>query len=403
MDRKENINSKENNNNNKKYDVTIIGGAGHVGLPLGLSFANKKIKVCLLDINKKNLNKIKNGIMPFIEYGAERILKKTIKNNYIDVTDNPVVISKSKYVFITLGTPVDEFSNPKINLFLGVIKKYKKFFRKEQIIIIRSSVFPNICSHIKRILGEKIKWNIAYCPERIVQGYSIKELSKLPQIISGFTKKSITESDKLFKKITNKTIKCSIEEAELAKLFTNSLRYIQFAISNQFYMIADSNNINFDNLRSIMTFGYERAEKLPSAGFAAGPCLLKDTMQLHSFIDNKFLLGQASMMINESLPNYIISKIEKKFKLNNLNVGILGMSFKANIDDTRDSLSFKLKKQLEFKNCTVRCSDYHIDDNSFFPENELIKKSKVIIIAVPHDKYKKINFPKDKLIINLWF
>ena len=168
-------------------------------------------------------------------------------------------------------------------------------------------------------------------------------------------------------------------------------------------MIADSNNINFDNLRSIMTFGYERAEKLPSAGFAAGPCLLKDTMQLHSFIDNKFLLGQASMMINESLPNYIISKIEKKFKLNNLNVGILGMSFKANIDDTRDSLSFKLKKQLEFKNCKVRCSDYHIDDNSFFPENELIKKSKVIIIAVPHDKYKKINFPKDKLIINLWF
>ena len=401
MDRKENINSKEKNNN--KYDVTIIGGAGHVGLPLGLSFANKKIKVCLLDINKKNLNKIKNGIMPFIEYGAESILKRTIKKKYIDVTDNPVVISKSKYVFITLGTPVDEFSNPKINLFLGVIKKYKKFFRKEQIIIIRSSVFPNICTHIKRILGEKIKWNIAYCPERIVQGYSIKELSKLPQIISGFTKKSIIESDKLFKKITNKTIKCSIEEAELAKLFTNSLRYIQFAISNQFYMIADSNNINFDNLRSIMTYGYERAEKLPSAGFAAGPCLLKDTMQLHSFIDNKFLLGQASMMINESLPNYIISKIEKKFKLNNLNVGILGMSFKANIDDTRDSLSFKLKKQLEFKNCKVRCSDYHIDNSSFFTENELIKKSKVIIIAVPHDKYKKIKFPKDKLIINLWF
>ena len=125
MDRKENINSKEKNNN--KYDVTIIGGAGHVGLPLGLSFANKKIKVCLLDINKKNLNKIKNGIMPFIEYGAESILKKNIKKKYIDVTDNPVVISKSKYVFITLGTPVDEFSNPKINLFLGVIKSIKIF------------------------------------------------------------------------------------------------------------------------------------------------------------------------------------------------------------------------------------------------------------------------------------
>ena len=264
-------------------------------------------------------------------------------------------------------------------------------------------MFPNICTHVRNILGKEIKWNISYCPERIVQGYSIKELSILPQIISGFTKKSISESEKLFKKITSKTIVSTVKEAELAKLFTNSLRYIQFAISNQFYMIADTHDIDFDHLRSIMTYGYERAKRLPSAGFAAGPCLLKDTMQLHSFIDNNFLLGQASMMINESLPNYFIKKIEKKFKLDNLNVGILGMSFKANIDDIRDSLSFKLKKQLEFKNCNVFCSDYFVNNPKYVSEKELIKKSKVIIIAIPHDEYKKIKFPKNKYVINLWY
>ena len=133
-------------------------------------------------------------------------------------------------IFITVGTPVDEYSNPKIKLFLSIIENYKKFFTKEQIIIIRSSVFPNICMHVNNILGRKTRWNIAYCPERILQGYSIRELSKLPQIISGFTKKSIVESEKLFKKITNKTVISTVKEAELAKLFTNSLRYIQFAM-----------------------------------------------------------------------------------------------------------------------------------------------------------------------------
>ena len=96
-------------------------------------------------------------------------------------------------------------------------------------------------------------------------------------------------------------------------------------------------------------------------------------------------------------------KYKKKFKLDKLNVGILGMSFKANIDDIRDSLSFKLRKQLEFKSCKVLCSDYFIKDPKYVSEKELIKKSKVIIIAIPHDKYKKIKFPKNKYVINLWF
>jgi UDP-N-acetyl-D-mannosaminuronic acid dehydrogenase len=320
----------------------------------------------------------------------------------LSVTDNPSSISDSKYIFITLGTPIDEYSNPKINLFLDVIKSYKKFFKKEHIIIIRSSVYPNICMHVNKILGEKNKWHIAYCPERIVQGYSIKELNKLPQIISGFTKKSIKESERLFKKITSKTIVSSVKEAELSKLFCNSLRYIEFAIANQFYMISEDFGVNFDNVRQIMTYGYDRAKMLPSAGFSAGPCLLKDTMQLYSFNHNNFLLGQASMMVNEGLPNFVVKKIKQKYKIDGLSIGILGMSFKANIDDTRDSLSYKLKKNLLFNNAKVYCSDEFVKEKNFISKNALIKKCKVIIIGTPHSAYKKLKIPKNKIIVDLW-
>lgn len=391
-------------NKNYKIDICIVGGLGHVGLPLGIKFAEKKLKVCLYDINKENSSIVKNKKMPFIEYGAEKILSKVINNGNLYVSNSPNDISLAKYVFITIGTPIDEYLNPKTKEFLNVISKLKKYFNKNQIIIVRSSVFPNVCQQILNILKNKNKddWNLAYCPERIVQGYAIKELNKLPQIISGFNKKSISESKKLFNKITKKIIVSSIKEAELSKLFCNSLRYIEFAIANQFYMISEDFGVDFDEVRKIMTYGYDRAKMLPTAGFSAGPCLLKDTMQLHSFNHNNFLLGQASMIVNEGLPNFIIKRIKQKYNIQGMNIGILGMSFKANIDDIRDSLSFKLKKNLILNNANVFCSDEFVRDKSFIDKNNLIKKCKIIIIGTPHSAYAYLKIPKSKKIIDLW-
>ncbi len=387
-----------------KVDICIIGGLGHVGLPLGIKFAEKNLKVCLFDKNKEHTKIVRNKKMPFIEYGAEKILSKVIKNNNLYVSNKPDDISLAKYVFITIGTPIDEYQNPKTSDFLKVISNLKKYFNSNQIIIVRSSVFPNVCVQLLNILkkNNKQNWHLAYCPERIVQGYAIKELNKLPQIISGFDKISIYESKKLFKKITNKIIVSSVKEAELSKLFCNSLRYIEFAIANQFYMISEDFGVSFDNVRQIMTYGYDRAKMLPSAGFSAGPCLLKDTMQLYSFNHNNFLLGQASMMVNEGLPNFIIKKIKQKYKIDGLSIGILGMSFKANIDDTRDSLSYKLKKNLLFNNAKVFCSDDFVNDKTFVSKNALIKKCKIIIIGTPHASYEKLKIPKNKIIVDLW-
>ena len=191
-------------------------------------------------------------------------------------------------------------------------------------------------------------------------------------------------------------------EAELIKLFSNSWRYIQFAIANQFYMISTDFGEDYDRIREIMIDGYERAKGLPGAGFAAGPCLLKDTMQVASFNNNQFLLGQAAMNVNEGLPNYIVNNLKKEFDLSQKTVGILGMAFKADVDDIRDSLSYKLGKILKFEGARILYSDEYAQNPDFITKDELIKSSDIIIIGSPHSGYKGLTIPDNVKIIDLW-
>jgi UDP-N-acetyl-D-mannosaminuronic acid dehydrogenase len=390
----------EHKDDEKEFDVVIVGGLGHVGLPLGIIFAEKGLKVCLCDIDEKKAESVREGNMPFIEYGADPILKKVLENKNLEISLDQNSISKAKYVLIAIGTPVDEYLNPKTRQFLEFFDGIKKYLDATQTIIIRSTVYPRTCDQIRNLLGDQ-NWKIAYCPERIVQGHSIKELKELPQIVAGISEEAIEEASGLFKSISPKIIKTSIGEAELVKLFSNAWRYIQFATANQFYMISHNFGVDYDKVRCAMTDGYERASTLPSAGFAAGPCLLKDTMQLSSFNSNNFMLGHAAMMINEGLPNFIVDELRKKHDLRNKKIGILGMAFKADIDDIRDSLSYKLGKILRFHGADVYYSDEFASDPNFIPKEDLIEKSDVIIIGVPHSAYKKISFPA-KEVVDLW-
>ena len=277
----------------------------------------------------------------------------------------------------------------------------KKLINKSQIIVIRSSIFPGTIEKVCKILKKKNN-NIVYCPERIVQGKLIEELPKLPQIIAGYNKSSINTTKKLFKKITPKIIVTTVLEAELIKLFSNANRYINFSIANQLYMICKSNNLDFVKVRKIMRDGYERNTNLPTAGFTAGPCLLKDTMQLSSFYKNQFSLGYAAMQINENIPKFLINDLKKKFNLKKKIIGILGLSFKAETDDIRDSLSIKLLNYLKkIKIKTLQSDEYYKNKNNVKKEH-LIKNSDIIIIAAPHTNYKKIIFPKNKIVVDIW-
>ena len=268
--------------------------------------------------------------------------------------------------------------------------------------IFRSTLFPGSSEVIKKYLRKnKLRCLLSFCPERILQGKSIKEIKKLPQIVSSFDKESSKQTIKLFTGISPSFIECNPHEAELIKLFTNSFRYINFAIANQFYKISKNMNINFNRLAKIMSYKYPRVT-IPSAGFAAGPCLYKDTQQLSSYSKNEFSLGSLSININEGFIFDAIDEIKNNYNINNTRVGILGMSFKANIDDTRSSLSYKLKKYLKLYAKDVLTHDPYVkNDKSILNIKEFLYKSDVFVLCTPHDYYKKINFGK-KRVIDFW-
>ena len=384
-------------------DMCIVGGAGHVGLPLGIAFAAKGYRVILYDLNTRALETIRQGRMPFIEYDAEPILQEVVGRT-LSLSSNIFNISAARFIIIAIGTPVDEYLNPKLRTLLELFSQLRPHLDIEQTIIVRSTVYPRTCRQILSLLENDGSgpWHIAYCPERIAQGYAIRELGKLPQLVAGLSSRALEDAKKLFSIVAPKVIEVTIEEAELAKLFSNAWRYNQFALANQFYMIASDFGVDFNKVRLAMMDAYGRAYGLPTAGFAAGPCLLKDTLQLAAFNNNNFALGHAAMMVNEGLPGFIVERLREKYDLSRTKVGILGMTYKADIDDTRDSLSYKLGKILRFHGATVFYSDEFAKDPTFVSKEELVASTEVVIVGVPHSAYQNLSIPRGVEVVDLW-
>lgn len=259
--------------------ICIIGGCGHVGLPLGLVLSDVGFDVTLLDINKDSINKINNGIVPFQEEGAEELLNKNL-NKTLFVTDNSDVVKDQDVVVFITGTPVDEHHNPKIHEVMNVLDKYIHLLHKEQLIILRSTIYPGTTEIIEQKLQKcfNAQPKLAFCPERILQGKGIEEIRNLPQIVSAVNDNARSEAENLFSKVTSKIVHLKPIEAELSKLMLNTWRYLEFAIANQFYMMVEDKGLDFYKIYNAMSEDYPRAKNYCRPGLAAGPCLFKDTM-----------------------------------------------------------------------------------------------------------------------------
>ena len=385
-----------------RYDIVIVGGCGHVGLPLGMMFAKAGLQVALLDVDEPRKELVRRGEMPFIEHGGEPLLRETIGKT-LHVVDEPSVTADAQYVVITIGTPVDEYLNPRYEPLFDVARDLAPHLHGGQHVVLRSTVFPGTTREFARhLVSLDLDVQLTYCPERIAQGYAITELDRLPQIVSGLDEESVESALRLFGRLTERTIVVGVDEAELAKLFLNSWRYMQFAIANQFFMLAEERGLDFFKIHDAMVSGYARAEDFPLPGFTAGPCLLKDTMQLAGFERNSFQIGHASMLVNEGLPAFIVGQLRDRFDLLHTTVGILGMAFKANIDDTRDSLAFKLRRLLRFHGARVLASDAFASDPSFVDATRLVEESDVIVLGAPHTVYRELALPPDKPVVDVW-
>jgi len=385
-----------------EYDVCIIGGCGHVGLPLGLAFANHKKKVVLFDINQANVEKVNRKEMPFLDKGAPEILTKTVDSGLLEATTDKTVISRSKNIIMVIGTPVDEHLNPNLLGIITAIKNVKDLLHKDQLLVLRSTIYPGITKKVHSYLKSvKCGISLAFCPERVTEGFALEEIRTLPQIVSAYDKATLKLASKLFSALEVETVELTPEEAELVKLFSNTWRYINFATANQFFMIAENCGVDFYKVYKGMTYNYPRLKGFPKAGYAAGPCLFKDTMQLSAFDSNHFFLGHSAMLVNEGLPAFVINRLKRNVDLSKKTVGILGMAFKADSDDPRESLSYKFKKILELEAKKVLCSDLYIQNPDFVDAEELIRRSDIVILAAPHRAYKKLKL-KNKHVVDIW-
>jgi len=384
-------------------EVAVIGGAGRVGLPLALLFADHGLKTTILDLEQGKLDRILAGQMPFAELGAEEVLQRVLKRGTLNATTDATFLKNCGFVVCIVGTPVDEHMNPSFDGILRVLRQYQAHFRSGQTLVLRSTVFPGSSARIQRFFRDAgLDIGVACCPERVAQGHSLRECRELPQIISAFDPETLAKVRALFSLFASDFIELEPMEAELCKLMTNSWRYLQFAAANQFYMIARENGLDFERILHGCRYNYPRMSGMPGPGFAAGPCLVKDTMQLAAFSHHSFPLGHAAMLVNEGLPAFLVSEARRDADISRATAGVLGLAFKGGSDDNRDSLSYKLIKMLQFVTGRVLRTDPFVQDPEVLPLGRVLEESDLLFVATPHEAYRTLRIPKGKRVYDPW-
>jgi UDP-N-acetyl-D-mannosaminuronic acid dehydrogenase len=384
-------------------DLVVLGGGGHVGLPLSLAFADAGLRVGIYDINQGTLDRIAAGEMPFLENGAEELLRKVLPTGCLELSSDPSMIARAGQLIVVVGTPVDEFLGPSMTIFERTVEQIAPHLRDGALVVLRSTVYPGTTGYVAQHLAARgCRVDLAFCPERIAEGHALEELHSLPQIVGADDDGAAARAEALFHLLVPTTVRTTTKEAELAKLFTNTWRYMKFAVANQFFMIADQAGVDYTNVLRAIREDYPRAADLPGPGFAAGPCLFKDAMQLSAFTSDHFPMGQAAMQVNEGLPAYVVSSLERRYGgLAGKTVGILGMAFKSESDDTRASLSYKLRKLLTWAGARVVCTDPYVEDSRLVSLDCVLSESDVLVLGAPHMAYRSLEVG-GRDVVDIW-
>ena len=387
----------------QNLDLVIVGGCGHVGLPLALSLAESGFHVGINDIDEEKIKQVTAGRVPFKETGADALLARLLPTGRLELSSDPAMLRRTRTLILVIGTPIDEFMNPSVRIFDRVLDELVPYIQKGTLVILRSTVFPSTSEAVEvRLRAAGVDAAVAFCPERIAEGHALEELRTLPQLVGANSDEAFARARDLFDRMgVASVVRTTPLEAELAKLLTNTWRYMKFAIANQFFQIVSRSGLDYNRVLNAIRQDYPRAADLPGPGFAAGPCLLKDTMQLSAFTPDHFPMGQAAMQVNEGLPAYIVDTLNSRRPLRGRTLGILGMAFKGESDDTRASLSYKLRKLAQFKGAKVICTDPYVPDPSFEPLESVMRESDVIVVGAPHRAYRGLELD-GREVVDVW-
>ena len=302
--------------------------------------------------------------MPFHEPGYDSIIA-TKKFKIYDAPDE--VIPKSAAVVITVGTPLYNHIETDLSQIQRVLESLVSFLRKDQLVILRSTVAPGTTSYVKKWIERNTDFTVgkdlllSFCPERIAEGVAHEELKSLPQICGAEDDASRDAAAELFGKLVPETMKTNFITAELVKLFNNISRYINFAVANQFALIADNFGANIYETRYLANHNYPRCN-LAMPGFTAGTCLRKDFGMINEWSPYPDMLVSAWKM-NEFTPAMLVDQLMQRTRIHDNKVAVLGFTFKKDTDDIRDSLVPKLcryiMRQLPME---MRVTDHHLSD-----------------------------------------
>ena len=378
-----------------KSDVSVVGGAGHIGLPLSCYIASKGHKVTIVDTNEDVLNNLKNDDLPFSEVNLEEYWKLA-KNNNIELSSKTQSIENSDFIVITLGSS-SEIED--IKIFDSLINDVLENARPESKIILRSTINIETIETIEtnELFIEK-DLKLAYCPERIAEGMSLEELPTMPQIIGVKNDSDFQIFHNFFDSINISSRKTTFKNAVFLKLFTNTYRYAEFSLVNEFYNIAKEQLIDFDEIVSLAKDNYPRLKNLPSKGFVGGPCLIKDTKTFIKEYDENNQLLTSIQNVNDKFFENIFNECLEMFE--NKTLIQLGISFKPNSDDLRSSLSLRFYFYLIENGFKVYPVDKFVksEDIKFYEFEEVEDLTNNILIATYHDYFKKLNLSNKKVV-----
>ena len=386
--------------------ICVIG-LGYVGLPLAVELA-KKFDVTAFDINKSRIKKLKSNIDVNNEISSSKLRSIRDKINY---TDNSFSLGKNNFYIITVPTPINSQKKPDLSLLIDATKSVAKKLKKKDVVVYESTTYPGctdeVCVPIlEKISGLKVikDFSCGYSPERINPGDKIRTIDKIDKIISSSDEFGLKKIHFVYKQIIKaKIIKVeNIKVAEGAKIIENTQRDLNIALVNELLMLFDKLNINFDSVLKAANTKWNFLDFKP--GLVGGHCIGVDPYYL-AYKSNKIGFNPKVILsgrnVNDQMSKYLVSRFVKKFKkkngtINKKKILVMGLTFKENVRDIRNSKSFEVIKFLETKGFVVHAYDKYVDYKSAKKlKINLVKKINSnfydgLIILVPHDYFRRI-------------
>jgi nucleotide sugar dehydrogenase len=391
----------------RKNKMAVVG-LGYVGLPLALLAKQNGYDVVGIDNDQNKLTKINDRQSPFKDKKIDSLLKKF----GFTTTDNFSIICEVRTIIVCVPTPVFANHKPNLNPLKNACRNIGGNLVKDSLVIIESTVNPGVCDDIVIPIIEKYSglecghdFYLAHCPERINPGDKNWNVENIPRVIGGYDTASLRQATNFYTSILTGSLSQmhSIKEAEACKIVENSFRDINIAFVNELAKSFDKLGIDLKNVitgASSKPFGY--LAHWPGCG-VGGHCIpvdpyyLIDEAKSRGF-NHEFL--KLARNINNSMPRYTVSKVDEGLKDAGLNlsgsaVTVLGLAYKPNISDDRESPSYKIIEYLKRKGAIVKCYDpFLLDKSTAASLDASLNDTQAVVIATPHEEFLRVLTPE---------